>query len=168
MPRIEKSIDVAAPVRTVYNQWTQFEEFPRFMEGVKSVRQVDDKRLEWKAEVAGKDVAWSAEILEQVPDRRISWRSTSGKKNAGVVSFAPARDGNGTRVTLALDYDPEGAAENVGSAVGLVSGRVEGDLERFKKFLEARGRETGGWRGEIRGGSVLRDDPPSAAPPTSY
>jgi uncharacterized membrane protein len=165
MARIEKSIDLAVPVRTVYNQWTQFEDFPRFMEGVKSVHQLDDKRLDWKAEVAGKDLAWTAEIVEQVPDRRIAWRSTSGAKNAGTVSFAPSADGRGTRVTLALEYEPEGGTEKVGSALGVVSARVEGDLRRFEKFIEARGRETGGWRGEIRGGEVLRGGDSASFPP---
>jgi uncharacterized membrane protein len=162
MARIEKSIEVRAPLRTVYNQWTQFEEFPRFMEGVTSVRQLDDKRLHWKAKVGGKDVEWDAEIFEQVPDRRIAWRSTSGARNAGTVAFSPADDGLSTRVSLAIDVEPEGVGEKVGSALGVVSGRVEGDLERFKEFLENRGRETGGWRGEIHGGETTASPPPTS------
>lgn len=153
MASIEKSIEINLPVNTVYNQWTQFEDFPRFMEGVKEVRQIDDKRLHWRAEIAGKDEEWDAEILEQVPDQRIAWRSLGGAKNAGMVSFRRL-DANRTNVTLRIDYDPEGFVENVGSALGLVSGRVEGDLERFKSFVESRGRESGAWRGEIRGGRV--------------
>jgi uncharacterized membrane protein len=155
MASIEKSIEVDVPVRTAYNQWTQFEEFPRFMEGVKEVRQLDDKRLHWRAEVLGKELEWLAEITQQIPDQRITWRSTSGAKNAGAVAFealGPER----TRVTLRIEYEPEGAAESAGSALGLVSARIEGDLKRFKKFIEERGRETGQWRGEIHGQSVTR------------
>ena len=153
METIEKSVEVDAPISTVYNQWTQFEEFPRFMEGVKEVRQLDDKRLHWHAEIAGKDKQWDAEIYRQEPDRAIAWRSTSGAENGGEVSFTPAGN-NGTRVMLRMSYDPEGFLENVGDALGMVGMRVQGDLDRFKEFIESRGRETGGWRGEIRGGSV--------------
>jgi uncharacterized membrane protein len=153
METIEKSIEVDAPLSAVYNQWTQFEEFPRFMEGVKSVKQLDDKRLHWHAEIAGKDKEWDAEIYRQEPDQTIAWRSTSGAQNSGEVRFSSAGDGR-TRVTLTMSYDPEGFIENVGDALGAVSMRVKGDLNRFKDFIEERGRETGGWRGEIRGGSV--------------
>src|SRR5688572_9143988 len=148
MAHIEKSIEVRVPLRTAYNQWTQFEEFPRFMDGVEAVKQLDDKRLHWRAKVGGKTVEWTAEITDQVPDSRIAWRSTSGTRNAGIVSFQPI-DGTRTRATLRIEYDPEGVAENVGDALGIVSRRVEGDLERFKKFIETRGVETGAWRGEI-------------------
>jgi uncharacterized membrane protein len=158
MSQIEKSVDVDVPLRTAYGQWTQFEEFPRFMDGVESVRQLDDKRLEWRAKIAGKSVTWTAEIHEQVPDRRISWRSTSGARNAGTVSFAPI-DANRTRVTLTLDVEPSGVGEKVGDSLGLVSSRVEGDLERFKKFIEARGKESGAWRGEIHGDQVTKPSP---------
>ena len=153
METIEKSVEVDAPISTVYNQWTQFEEFPRFMEGVKEVRQLDDKRLHWHAEIAGKDKHWDAEIYRQEPDQTIAWRSTSGAQNGGEVRFASAGNG-GTRVTLTMSYDPEGFIENVGDALGAVGMRVQGDLNRFKEFIESRGRETGGWRGEIRGGQV--------------
>ena len=149
MATIEKSIEVEVPVRTAYNQWTQFEEFPKFMEGVREVRQVDDKRLHWKAEIGGKEQEWFAEITEQIPDERIAWTSRSGAPNAGVVTFHRLADSR-TRIMLQLDYEPHGAVENVGDAVGVVSRRVAGDLERFKNFIEARGRETGAWRGEIR------------------
>ena len=149
MEKIEKTIDVDAPIQTVYNQWTQFEEFPRFMEGVKSVKQLDDKRLHWVAEIGGKEKEWNARITEQLPDRRISWQSETGEYTSGTVTFEPAGN-NRTRVHLQLNYDPNGFVENVGDALGVVSGRVEGDLERFKEFIEHRGQETGAWRGTIR------------------
>jgi uncharacterized membrane protein len=149
MPNAMKYVDVAVPVRVAYNQWTQFEEFPRFMEGVKEVTQLDDKRLHWRAEIAGKDEQWDARITEQLPDERIAWTSITGAKNAGVVTFHKLSD-NETRVTLQLDYDPQGVMENVGSALGIVERRIEGDLQRFKEFIEAAGRETGAWRGTIR------------------
>ena len=149
MSTVQKSIDVNAPVNSVYNQWAQFEDFPAFMEGVKEVRQLDDSHLHWCAEIAGKDVEWDAEITEQIPDQRIAWRSVDGTPNAGVVSFHRLNDGE-TRVMLQMDYDPEGVIENAGDMLGMLSHRVEGDLERFKDFLESRGSETGAWRGEIR------------------
>jgi uncharacterized membrane protein len=145
---IEQSIDVNVPVSTAYNQWTQFEEFPRFMEGVREVKQLDDKRLLWRADIGGKEKSWEAEITEQIPDARIAWRSREGAKNAGVVTFHRI-DPTHTRVMLQLDYDPEGVVENVGDALGVASSRIRGDLERFKEFIEQRGRETGGWRGSI-------------------
>ncbi len=153
METIEQSIEVEAPIETVYNQWTQFEEFPRFMSNVKEVRQLDDKRLHWRASIAGKEKEWDAEIFKQEQDTRIAWRSTSGAHNAGEVRFDKGSDGK-TRVTLELSYDPEGVVENVGDALGVVSAQVKGDLERFKAFIEERGRETGAWRGEIQGRQV--------------
>ncbi len=149
MEHVEKTIEVNVPVQTAYNQWTQFESFPHFMEGVKQVRQLDDKRLHWVAEVAGKKEEWDAEITDQIPDRRIAWRSISGARNDGVVSFTSS-DGDKTLVGLRVDYDPKGVVENVGDALGFVTRRVEGDLKRFKEFIESRGTETGAWRGEIR------------------
>jgi len=149
MTTIEKSVEVDVPVRVAYNQWTQFEEFPRFMEGVREVRQLDDTHLHWRAEVGGKEQAWDAEITEQIPDERIAWRARSGAPNAGVVTFHRIADSR-TRIMLQLDYDPQGAVENIGDALGVVSRRVAGDLERFKEFVESRGGETGAWRGEIR------------------
>jgi uncharacterized membrane protein len=149
MERIEKSIEVEAPISAVYNQWTQFEDFPKFMDGVQEVRQLDDSRLAWRAEIAGKVTDWEAEIYEQIPDLRIAWRSTSGAPNAGTVSFQELGP-QLTRVNLMLDYQPLGTMEKLGDALGLVSGRVEGDLRRFKSFIESRGIETGAWRGEIR------------------
>jgi len=148
MSKVEKSIEVNVPLNTVYNQWTQFEEFPRFMEGIEEVRQLDDKRLHWRASIGGKREEWDAEIVQQVPDQRIAWRSTSGAPNAGVVTFeslAPAT----TRVQLQLEYTPQGPAESMGDAMGLLSRRVEGDLQRFKEYIESRGAETGAWRDEI-------------------
>jgi uncharacterized membrane protein len=156
MEKIEKSIEVDAPLSAVYNQWTQFEEFPRFMEGVREIRQLDDKRLHWKAEIAGKIKEWDAEIFEQIPDQRIAWRCTTGAKNSGMINFFPVGTST-TRLTLSLNYEPEGAVEKVGNALGIVSSRVEGDLKRFKEFIESRGRETGAWRGEIHGRETGRE-----------
>ena len=149
MATIEKSMEVDVPVRVAYNQWTQFEEFPRFMEGVREVRQLDDKTLRWKAEVGGKEEEWVAQITEQIPDERIAWRTRAGARNAGVVTFHRIADGR-TRIMLQLEYTPDGVVENVGDALGVVSRRVTGDLQRFKEFIESRSRETGAWRGEIR------------------
>jgi uncharacterized membrane protein len=151
MERIEKSIEVACPVRTVYNQWTQFEDFPHFMAGVKEVKQLDDTHLHWHAEIWGKDKEWDSEITEQVPDQVIAWRSTSGARNAGTVRFEPVSHDR-TRVSLTMEYEPEGAVEKTGDAVGIFSSRVQNTVEDFKDFIEKRGAETGGWRGEVHGG----------------
>ena len=153
MASTEKTIDVNVPVRTAYDQWTQFESFPQFMEGVEAVRQLDDKRLEWRAKIAGKTEQWTAEITEQTPDQVISWRSTSGAENSGRVSFT-AIDPMTTRVKVEIGYDPQGIVEKAGDAMGMMDRRVEGDLKRFKQFIEERGAETGAWRGEIHGGQV--------------
>jgi uncharacterized membrane protein len=155
METIEKTIEVEAPLKKVYNQWTQFEEFPQFMEGIQQVTQIDDQHLHWVAKIAGKKKEWDAEILEQVPDQRIAWRSTTGAANAGIVHFRP-KDHNHTMVTLQLNYEPEGAAENAGDALGLVSRRIEGDLKRFRDFIQRRTTETGAWRGEIRSGTKVQ------------
>jgi uncharacterized membrane protein len=148
MSRFESSIEVQVPVRTAYNQWTQFEHFPAFMEGVKSVQQGDDRHVHWKAEIAGKEVEWDSVITEQIPDTRIAWRSTAGARNAGAVDFHRLSDQH-CRVDLQIDYEPEGALETTGDAIGMVQRRVKGDLERFKKYIEERGHETGGWRGRV-------------------
>jgi uncharacterized membrane protein len=148
MSSIVKTIDVDVPVRTAYNQWTQFESFPKFMEGVKSVRQLDDTTLEWTAEIAGKDEHWKARITEQQPDQRVAWTAIDGARNAGVVTFHRLDD-NRSRVTLQLDVEPEGAIEKVGDALGVVDRRVKGDLDRIKDFIEHRGTESGAWRGEV-------------------
>lgn len=150
MALIEKSVEVQVPVRTAYNQWTQFEEFPKFMEGVVQVQQLDSTHLHWKAKIAGKEKQWDAVITEQHPDERIAWKSTQGAKNAGVVTFHRLSDQT-SKIMLQLDYEPEGVVENVGDAFGAVSLRVEGDLTRFKEFIETRGRESGAWRGEVKG-----------------
>ena len=149
MPTIEKSIEVDVPVQTAYNQWTQFEEFPKFMNGVKEVKQLDSTHLRWKAQIAGKDKAWDAVITEQRPDDRIAWKSIDGANNAGVVTFHRLSDQK-SKVMLQMDYEPEGALETIGDSVGAVSLRVAGDLERFKDFIESRGRESGAWRGEVK------------------
>lgn len=148
MAKIEKSIDVNVPVREAYNQWTQFESFPQFMDGVESVQQQGDTTLHWVAKVAGKRQEWDAKITEQTPDQRIAWTSTTGDRNAGAVDFHRIDD-NHTRITLTMDVEPSGAIEAVGTALGIPAGQVEGDLKRFKEFIERRGSATGGWRGEV-------------------
>lgn len=148
MPTTQQTIEVDLPVSTVYNQWTQFEDFPQFMEGVESVTQLDDKRLHWVAEVAGTCEEWDAEIVDQEPDRRIAWRTLTGTTNDGVVTFEPVGP-NTTRVSLDLDVEPQGLKEKIGEKLGFVSRQAEGDLKRFKEFIESRGVETGGWRGQI-------------------
>jgi uncharacterized membrane protein len=153
---IEQSIECNAPVETCYNQWTQFESFPSFMEGVKSVTQVDDTHLHWVAEIAGVRKEWDAEIIEQDSDRFIAWRSTSGALNNGAVLFEPIGLDR-CKITLTMTYAPEDAKEKVGSALGVLSARVRGDLRNFKRFIEKRQLETGAWRGKVRGGNVEGD-----------
>ena len=148
MSSVEESIEVNVPISTAYNQWTQFEEFPQFMEGVESVTQLDDTRVHWIAEIGGARREWDAEITEQSPEKRIAWAATSGAENAGVVTFHRLDD-NTTKVMLQLEFDPEGFVEKAGDALGMVSRRAKGDLDRFKEFIEARGAETGAWRGEV-------------------
>ena len=147
--RVEECIDVNVPVSTAYNQFTQFEDFPHFMEGVEQVTQLDDKRTHWKVEIAGHSREFDSEITEQVPDQVIAWRSIDPPFNAGRVTFERLEP-NKCRVTLRMEYEPEGVVETVGSSLGLVDNRAEGDLKRFKSFIESRGRETGAWRGEIQ------------------
>jgi uncharacterized membrane protein len=149
MSMIEKSIEINVPVRAAYNQWTQFEEFPKFMQGVKQVKQIDDKHLQWTADIGGKEKEWKAEITEQIPDERIAWTSRGGTINAGVVTFHRLSDSK-SKVMLQMEYDPQGFVENVGDAVGVVTQRVQGDLERFKQYIENRGQETGAWRGTVK------------------
>ena len=148
MSSIEESIEVEVPVRTAYNQWTQFEEFPRFMEGVDEVRQITPTRTHWVTEVAGVEREFDAEITEQVPDDRIAWRSTAGPEQAGVVTFHRLGDGR-TKVMLQLEVEPEGIAESVGDKLGFIKRRTKGDMNRFKEYIESRGSETGAWRGEV-------------------
>jgi uncharacterized membrane protein len=148
---IEEAIEVAVPVSTAYNQWTQFEEFPRFMDGVDEVRQLDDTLLHWAATVAGKHAEWDARIIEQEPDRRITWEASDGKHTRGTVSFEEAGLGR-SRIQLRMTYAPEGITERVGSAIGLDHRRIRGDLQRFRELIESRQAETGAWRGEVHAG----------------
>ena len=156
MAHIEKSIDVNVPVRTAYNQWTQFESFPGFMDNLNEVRQLGDKQLLWRATVAGKEVQWETTITEQIPDRRIAWQSTSGPDNAGAVEFQSI-SGDATRVTLHMDYNPDGALETLGDVLGFTGRTTEENLQSFKTFIEGRGHETGAWRGRIGPEDAERD-----------
>ena len=149
MSNIEQSIEVNVPVQTAYNQWTQFEDFPHFMEGVEEVKQITDTRLRWRAEILGVEREWEAEIDEQTPDQRIAWHALDGTTNAGVVTFHRIDEGV-TKVMLQLEIEPEGIVEKAGDILGLVGTRTKGDLERFKRFIESRGTETGAWRGEVQ------------------
>jgi uncharacterized membrane protein len=149
MATIEQSIEVNAPITATYNQWTQFEEFPQFMEGIDEVRQLDDRHLHWKASFGGSTHEWDAEVTEQLPDERVAWRNTDGKENAGVVTFHKVGDDT-TRVMVQLDWAPDGLKEKVGDALGASDRRVAKDLERFKALIESRGgQESGAWRGEV-------------------
>ena len=153
MASVTQSIEVDVPINTAYNQWTQFEEFPQFMGAVKRVRQLDDQRLEWTAEIGGQEETWTAEITDQLPDERVAWQSTSGNDNAGAVTFEQIEPDR-TRVTLEMEWQPEGAVQKAGAAMGFDDGQIKADLERFKKFIEDRGVETGAWRGEVSGGTA--------------
>ena len=148
MSTIQKSIDVQVPVHTAYNQWTQFESFPNFMEGVEEVRQLSNTRTHWKTRIAGATREFDAEIVDQEPDQRIAWRSVEGPNQAGVVTFQPEGTDR-TRVALSMDFTPSDTTEKIGAATNMVERRVEGDLKRFKEFIESRGTETGGWRGSV-------------------
>ena len=148
MATVQESIDLQVPVQVAYNQWTQFEEFPSFMEGIVDVTQLDDTHLRWIAEIGGKRVEWQAEIIEQIPDQRIVWHSTQGKGNSGTVTFEPIDDGS-SRLTVQMEYDTEGMTEALGSAVGIDDRRVQGDLQRFKDMIESRVVETGAWRDTV-------------------
>ncbi|MEV7725403.1 SRPBCC family protein [Streptomyces sp. NPDC087917] len=149
MSQVEESIEVDVAVRTAYNQWTQFETFPRFMDGVEKITQINDTLTHWETKVAGVEREFDAEITEQIPDERVAWTTVGGEASqAGVVTFHHLAD-NRSKVMLQLDYDPEGFTENVGDKLGFVKRQVAGDLKRFKKFIEARTVETGSWRGEV-------------------
>jgi ribosome-associated toxin RatA of RatAB toxin-antitoxin module len=150
--RVEKSILVNVPVSTAYNQWTQFEDFPQFMSGVKKVTQLSDDRLEWVAEIAGVRRQWTAKILEQVPDRKVAWAATEGATNAGAVTFEDVGGGQ-TSVQLSLEYEPEGLLEKVGDKLNIVENQAEGDLDRFKAFIESEGYASGAWRGSVNDGA---------------
>ena len=151
MAQIEQSIEVNVPVTAAYNQWTQFEDFPRFMEDITEVRQLDDTHLHWVAEIGGKIVEWDAEITEQKSDERVAWRSTSGKPNAGVVTFHRLSD-TSCKVMAQMDYETDGIVEKIGSALGADERRVRADLESFKVMVEEHSRMSGGWRGEVDAG----------------
>jgi uncharacterized membrane protein len=148
MATIEQTVEVEAPIRTVYDQWTQFEEFPRFMGGVEEVRQVSDRLTHWRTSIGGVTREFDAEIVDQHPDQRVAWRSVDGTTHAGAVTFEKV-DANRTRVAARIDWQPESAAEKVGAAVGVDDAQVKADLARFRKFIEERGAETGAWRGDI-------------------
>ena len=148
MTTIATSIEINVPVRTAYNQWTQFEEFPKFMDGIIEVHQLNDRRLHWKAVIGGLEKEWDAEITEQVPDQRIAWKNVGGTHKEGIVTFEPLSDGKST-IRLHIDYDTKGIVETIGDEMGTVSTRVTEDLKRFKSFIEAQGKETGAWRGKI-------------------
>ncbi len=148
MESVTQSIDVDVPVRIAYNQWTQFEDFPHFMEGVEEVRQVTDTTTHWRTKVGGTEHEFDADITEQHPDERVAWRSTTGPDHAGVVTFHRLGDAQ-TRVTVQMDWDPANAKEKVGAALNFDDRRVSGDLKKFKTFIESRGTETGAWRGDV-------------------
>lgn len=149
MSTITESVDVDVPVTTAYNQWTQFESFPQFMEGVEQIRQLDDTHLHWVTKVGGATREFDATVTEQHPDERVAWKSDSGPNHAGVVTFHRLSDAT-TRVTAQMDVDPEGFVEQVGDKLGVLNHRVKGDLRRFKEFIEQRGGETGSWRGDVQ------------------
>ena len=155
MPKIEDTIDVQVPVKQAYNQWTQFEDFPKFMEGIQSVQQLDDTHVHWVAEIRGESREWTTEITEQRPDEKVAWKTIKGEvKNDGVVTFEPMGDAQ-TRVNVQMDVEGDSTAENVaGDLLGVVRTQVRGDLERFKQLIENRGKETGAWRGEVQEGET--------------
>jgi uncharacterized membrane protein len=155
MPTIEDSIEVQVPVQQAYNQWTQFEQFPKFMEGIQSVKQLDDTHVQWVAEIRGESREWTTEITEQQPDEKIAWKTIDGEvKNDGIVTFEQVGDAQ-TRVNLQMDVEGDSAAENVaGDLLGIVQGQVHGDLERFKLLVEHGDQESGAWRGEVQDGET--------------
>ncbi|GAA2152664.1 SRPBCC family protein [Kitasatospora kazusensis] len=152
MSMVQEQIDVDVPLTTAYNQWTQFEDFPRFMEGVEQVTQLDDRHNHWTTKVAGVTREFDTEIVDQLPDQKIAWRTTGGEvQQMGVVTFERLDDQH-TTVRLAIDFEPDGIAERAADAMGMVDRRVKGDLRRFKSFIEDHGVEGGGWRGRITPG----------------
>jgi uncharacterized membrane protein len=161
---VERSIEVDVPLSVAYNQWTQFEDFPRFMEGVEEIRQINDSHLFWRVNLAGVTREFHAEIVEQRPEERIAWRSSEGVMHSGVATFhriAPDK----TRIMVQIREEPDGVTERLGEALGMLDRRVKGDLERFKAMLEERGKETGAWRGQIERQGARRFDRPGEAPP---
>lgn len=152
MATVTQSVDVDVPVSAAYNQWTQFESFPQFMGGVDSITQLDDTHTHWKTSIGGVHHEFDTEITEQHPDERVAWKSTDGTSHAGVVTFHRLSDST-SRVTAQIDWQPEGAVEKVGAAVGVDDRQVKADMARFKEFIEQRGGETGAWRGDVAAGS---------------
>ncbi|MCZ2811247.1 MULTISPECIES: SRPBCC family protein [unclassified Modestobacter] len=148
MANVEKSIDVDVPIRQVYDQWTQFETFPQFMNGVERITQLDDRHTHWVTKIGGVEREFDAEITEQHPDERVAWKSTDGKSHAGVVTFHKISDTT-TRVMVQIDWEPDGVVEKVGAAVGVDDRQISADVKRFKEFIESRGTETGAWRGDV-------------------
>jgi uncharacterized membrane protein len=148
VPKVEESVEVEVPVSTAYDQWTQFEEFPSFMDGVEQVKQLDDTHLHWVASIGGHQEEWDAEITEQIPDERIAWKATSGKGNAGVVTLHRLNDTR-SKIMLQLDWESEGMVEALGAMVGQDDRKVKGDLERFKELIEKRGTASGAWRDKV-------------------
>ena len=157
MTTIEKSVDVGVPVTTAYNQWTQFETFPKFMEGVEDIKQVGDRRTHWVTKIGGVNREFDAEITEQHPDERIAWHTVDGSPHGGVVTFHRL-DERTTRVNLQMEYEPETLTEKAGSALGVVEHRIKGDLQRFKEFIEHRPGETGAWRGDVPRSPQIGED----------
>jgi uncharacterized membrane protein len=148
MATIEDTIEVEVPITTAYNQWTQFEEFPRFMDGVREVRQLDDRRMHWIAEIGGRTKEWEALVTEQRPDQLVAWEATDGTPNGGAVTFEPLGPDT-TRVSVTMGFEPDGVVEKAGTALGVAKHRVHADLERFKELVEQSGDSTGGWRGTV-------------------
>ena len=153
MNTFEHTITVDVPVRTAYNQWTQFESFPHFMDGIEKVEQLSPTETRWYANIGGLQRAWSAEIVEQLPDKRIAWNSLYGVNNNGTITFE-SLDANTTRINLRIDYEPANMLETIGTSLGIFAGRVKSDLGNFKQFIERRGEATGAWRGEIQDGEL--------------
>src|SRR4051812_44063247 len=152
MPSVIKTIDVSVPVRTAYNQWTQFESFPNFMGGVESITQTDDTHSHWVTKIGGVTREFDTVITEQHPDERVAWKSTDGTTHAGVVTFHRIEESK-SKVTVQIDWQPEGVVEKAGAVVGVDDRQVKSDLKRFKEFIESRGAESGAWRGDVEAGS---------------
>ncbi|GAA0930360.1 SRPBCC family protein [Streptomyces thermoalcalitolerans] len=154
MSTVRETVEVGVPVHTAYNQWTQFEEFPNFMEGVEEVRQIDDRHNHWTTRIGGVTREFDTEIVDQLPDERITWRSTTGDtRQRGTVRFEPVDDTH-TRVELVMDVEPSGVVEKTGDMLGMIDRRIKGDMRRFKQYIEQRGDETGSWRGRVRPGDA--------------
>ncbi|MFE2264404.1 SRPBCC family protein [Streptomyces griseosporeus] len=166
MSTVKEAVEVDVPVRTAYNQWTQFEEFPQFMEGVEEVRQIDERHNHWTTKIGGVKREFDTEIVDQLPDDRITWRTTSGDtQQKGSVRFERLDDTH-TRVELVMDVETSGAAEKAGDMLGMIDRRIKGDMKRFKSFVEERGRESGAWRGRIKPGDTGGATPGTPSPGT--